>query len=30
VSKTVFIPKDLGRRCDWRTYHSRHDLSNKG
>jgi hypothetical protein len=24
VSKTVSIPKDLGRRCDWRTCHSRH------
>jgi hypothetical protein len=23
MSKTISIPKDLGRRHDWRTYHSR-------
>jgi hypothetical protein len=23
VSKTITIPEDLGRRCDWRTCHSR-------
>jgi hypothetical protein len=23
VRKTVFIPKDLGHQCDWRTCHSR-------
>jgi hypothetical protein len=26
VSKTVSIPEDLGRRCDWRTCHSRRGI----
>jgi hypothetical protein len=26
VSKTVSIPEDLGRWCDWRTYHSRRGI----
>jgi hypothetical protein len=26
MSKTVFIPKDLGCRCDWRTCHSRRGI----
>jgi hypothetical protein len=26
MNKTVSIPEDLGRRCDWRTCHSRHDI----
>jgi hypothetical protein len=26
VSKTIFIPKDLGRRCNWRTCHSRRGI----
>jgi hypothetical protein len=26
VSKTVSITKDLGRRCDWRTYRSRRGI----
>jgi hypothetical protein len=28
VSKTISIPKDLGRRCDWRTCHSRRGIIN--
>jgi hypothetical protein len=26
MSMTVFIPEDLGHRCDWRTYCSRHGI----
>jgi hypothetical protein len=26
MSKTVSIPKDLGHRCDWRTFHSRYGI----
>jgi hypothetical protein len=26
VSKTIFIPKDLGCRCDWGTCRSRHGI----
>jgi hypothetical protein len=26
VSKTVSIPEDLGRRCNWRTCRSRHGI----
>jgi hypothetical protein len=26
VSKTVSMPEDLGRRCDWRTYRSRRGI----
>jgi hypothetical protein len=28
MSKTIFIPEDLGRRCDWRTVRSRHGILN--
>jgi hypothetical protein len=26
VSRTIFIPEDLGRRCDWTNCHNRHGI----